>query len=168
MISRHGKAQYGIGWEGWWRGTPADRWTLGYALAIGAVLVCRVPTGYLPVVLVVHGLLVALALADASSAAVRTGRAIRRRLVSVAHLDGALHRDRACQPGRRAGLRPDRAGLGSRHCSASNLRASGFARARRSGSPGSCISGTWRTTPSLSRRRSHSGSPDSGRRCSGP
>jgi membrane-associated phospholipid phosphatase len=62
MISQHGKAQCGIGWEGWSRATAADRWTLGYALAIAVVLVCRVPTVYLPVVLVVHGLLVALAL----------------------------------------------------------------------------------------------------------
>jgi membrane-associated phospholipid phosphatase len=62
MISQDSKAQCGIGGEGWWRGTPADRWTLGYALAIAVVLACRVPTGYLPVVLVVHGLLVALAL----------------------------------------------------------------------------------------------------------
>ena len=60
MISRHGKAQYGIGWGAGARNS-ADRWTLGYALAIGPCS-CRVPTGYLPVVLVVHGLLVALAL----------------------------------------------------------------------------------------------------------
>ena len=62
MISQHGKAQCGIGWQGWSRGTATDRWTLGYALAIGAVLVCRIPSADLPVVLVVHGLLVALAL----------------------------------------------------------------------------------------------------------
>jgi len=62
MISQHGNAQCGIGRQAWSRGTPADRWTLGYALAIALVLVCRVPTVYLPVVLVVHGLLVALTL----------------------------------------------------------------------------------------------------------
>jgi PAP2 superfamily len=46
----------------WLGGVHIDRWTLGYALAIAAVLVWRVPADRLPIFLVVHGLLVALAL----------------------------------------------------------------------------------------------------------
>jgi PAP2 superfamily protein len=46
----------------WLSEAPIDRWTLGYALTITAVLVWRVPAARLPAFLLVHGALVALAL----------------------------------------------------------------------------------------------------------
>ena len=62
MITEHAEARCRIGSERLLRGTPVDRWALGYALATAAVLVWRVPGGRLPPFLVVHGLLAALAL----------------------------------------------------------------------------------------------------------
>jgi hypothetical protein len=43
-------------------GAPIDRWTLGYAVTIAAVLVWRVPAARLPAFLLVQGVLAALAL----------------------------------------------------------------------------------------------------------
>ena len=62
MITLRAEAGRRIGWERGLGETAADRWTLGYAIATAAVLVWRVPAGRLPVFLVVHGFLVALAL----------------------------------------------------------------------------------------------------------
>ncbi len=62
MITRGTEARHRLGWQRGLGGTAVDRWTLGYAVAIAALLVWRLPPGDLPQFLVVHGLLVTLAL----------------------------------------------------------------------------------------------------------
>jgi hypothetical protein len=142
------KAQYGIGWRA--GRARADRWTLSYALASRS---ChhRVPN-HLPVLIGPRSPRRACA-SGASSAAGRAGGAIRQRLVSVAHLDGALHRDRVFQAWPTGGPTTGSCWVKGRHCSASTCARVDPLSPSVYRSPGPA-SRYLATTPSLSRRRS--------------